>query len=79
MVDYTGLNKYVQRPLWPFPWCQDVMDQISPDSKYFAALDCSAGYHQIKLDQQESEAHNFHPAEREIFIQKGAYGVERFF
>ena len=50
VVDFTGLNKYVRRRHWPFPSCQDVMDQIDSDSKYFATMDCTAGYHQIKLD-----------------------------
>ena len=59
VVDFTGLNKYVQRPHWPFPSCQDVMDQIEPNSKYFAALDCTAGYHQIQLDRESQKLTTF--------------------
>ena len=27
VVDFTGINKYVRRPHWPFPSCQDIIDQ----------------------------------------------------
>ena len=59
VVDYTGLNKYVNRPHWPFPSCQEVMDQISPHAKFFATLDCTAGYHQIQMDRKSQKLTTF--------------------
>ena len=54
VVDFTGLNKWVERPIHPFPSSQDIMDRIPPGSRFFAKLDCVQGYHQIELDETSS-------------------------
>ena len=59
VTDYTELNKYVKRPVHPFPTSQDIMQSISSGSKFFATLDCKFGYFQIKLDDESSQLTTF--------------------
>ena len=54
VVDYTGLNKYVERPVHPLQSCLEVTSGLDPDSKYFAKLDATSGYHQVPLDEDSS-------------------------
>lgn len=51
VVDYKGLNKFVQRPIHPFPSISDVKSMIPPDAKWFATLDATKGYWQVPLDE----------------------------
>ena len=59
VVDFTGLNKYVKRPVHNFPSSKDIMDRISPGSKFFCKMDCIQGYHQIELDEESSKLTTF--------------------
>lgn len=54
VTDYTALNKYVKRPVHPFPSSLDIIRAIKPDSSYFAKLDAVQGYFQIPLDEESS-------------------------
>ena len=59
VVDYTNLNKWVQRPVHTFPTSKDIMDRIPAGSKYFCKMDCVQGYHQIELDSESSKLTTF--------------------
>ena len=59
VVDYTGLNKYVQRPVHPFPSTKDIIQQLPSDGVYFATLDAVQGYHQIQLSEDSSKLTTF--------------------
>jgi hypothetical protein len=50
VTDYTALNRFVTRPVHPFPSPVDVMRLIKPESKVFAKLDAYSGYFQILLE-----------------------------
>ena len=52
VVDYTGLNKYVKRPIHPFPSAMDVSASIPASAKWFVVLDAVKGYWQIELDEE---------------------------
>ena len=68
VVDYTGLNRYVKRPVHPFPATKDIIGQLPPDAKYFAVLDAVQGYYQIELDEASSKSTTFIlPSGRYIF------------
>lgn len=45
VLDYTGLNQYVQRPIHPFPSSQNIINQIPSDSNVFCTLDAIQGYY----------------------------------
>ena len=59
VVDFSHLNKYVERPVHPFPSCVDVINNIPSDSKVFAKLDAVSGYFQIPLDEESSKLTTF--------------------
>lgn len=54
VTDFTALNKYVQRPVHPFPSSLEILRKISPDTKVFCKMDAVQGYHQIPLDEKSS-------------------------
>ena len=54
VVDFTGLNKHVRRPVHVFPSTQDIISGLDPGSKVFAKLDATQGYHQVPLDEDSS-------------------------
>ena len=59
VTDYTALNRFVQRPIHPFPSAKDLMQRISADSKFFAKIDAIHGYFQIPLDEESSKLTTF--------------------
>ena len=52
VVDLVHLNKFVERPVHPFPSPKDIIAQIPGTSKYFAVFDAKNGYWQISLDEE---------------------------
>jgi hypothetical protein len=54
VTDYTKLNTFVKRPVHPFPSSVDIIQKVSPSSKFFAKLDAVHGYFQIPLDEKSS-------------------------
>ena len=54
VTDYTKLNKFVKRPIHPFPSATEVMQSIPKDANLFAKLDAVHGYFQLALDEESS-------------------------
>ena len=54
VTDFTGLNKYVLRPVHPFPSSQEIISGLNPRSRVFCKMDAVQGYHQIPLDEDSS-------------------------
>ena len=52
VVDYTGLNKYIKRPVHPFPSPQYLSGKIPASAKWFLVLDAVKGYWQVELDEE---------------------------
>lgn len=50
VVDYSALNRYVRRPVHPFPSPKQLASSIPPTAKWFAAFDAVKGYWQVELD-----------------------------
>ena len=59
VVDFTQLNKFVKRPHHGFPSSTEIVSGLDSDSKYFAKLDATQGYHQIPLDEDSSKLTTF--------------------
>ena len=55
ITDFRGLNKYVNRPIHPFPTVKEVCSSIPNGTKYFMKLDAQKGYFQIPVEK-ESQA-----------------------
>ena len=54
VTDYTKLNKFVVRPVHPFPSVVDIIQSIPASAACFAKLDATHGYFQIPLDEEAS-------------------------
>ena len=61
VTDYTKLNKFVIRPVHPFPSVADIVQSIPATSTCFAKLDATHGYFQIPLSKDASELLFFYP------------------
>jgi hypothetical protein len=59
VTDFTGLNKFISRPVHPFLCPQDIIKGILPTSKYFITLDAVQGYYQVPLDAESSDLTTF--------------------
>ena len=49
VTDFTRLNKFVKRPVHPFPSASDILMSVKAGSKYFACLDLVWGYFQCEM------------------------------
>ena len=49
VTDFTYLNRFVKRPVHPFPSADDIIRNIPQGSRFFAKLDAVQGYHQVPL------------------------------
>ena len=54
VTDYTELNKYVKRPIHPFPSTRDILQAIPREAKIFAKMDAVHGYFQLGMDKKSS-------------------------
>ena len=59
VADLVHLNKFVERPVQPFPTPRDIVAMVPGTSKYFAILDAKNGYWQIPLDDERKPLTTF--------------------
>ncbi len=52
MIDFTLLNKYIERPMHSFPLMDQVQHAIRHDTCFMACIDFPSGYFQLKLDKE---------------------------
>ena len=52
VVDYRTINRFIDRPVHPFPSPRDILKDIKPDSRWFMKLDALQGYYQVPLTEQ---------------------------
>ena len=48
-VDYRGLNTVTKADIFPLPWIDDLLDQLSK-ACYFSTLDLASGIWQIQVE-----------------------------
>ena len=59
VTDHTKLNKFVVRPVHPFPTVSDIIQSIPASAACFAKLDATHKYFQIPLDEEASKLTTF--------------------
>ena len=59
VTDFTRLNKFVRRPVHPFPCVQQIVQDIPHGMKFFAKLDAIHGYFQLQLDEESADLTTF--------------------
>ena len=57
--DYMKLNRYVRRPVHPFPLVKEIVQALPARTKYFAKMDALHGYFQLVMDEQSSKITKF--------------------
>ena len=54
VTDFTHLNKYVNRPVHPFPSTRDILRSIPQNTVYFLKMDAVHAYFQLALSEESS-------------------------
>ena len=70
VVDYRQINKFIDRPVHPFPSCRDILHNIKSDSRWFLKFDAAWGYYQMPLDEESSRLTTF-------LVESGRYRFTR--
>ena len=59
VTDYIKLNRFIVRPVHPFPSVSDIIQSIPAPAACFAKLDATHRYFQIPLDEEASRLTTF--------------------
>ena len=59
VTDYSKINKFVKRPMHPFPSIADIVRSIPAGTCFFAKMDEIHGYFQLALDEDSSKLTTF--------------------
>ena len=59
VTDFTCLNRFIDRPVHPFPTTEMIQQSIHPASRYFAKVDLVSAYHQIPLAVEDQALTTF--------------------
>ena len=57
-IDYRHLNKYTKKVNYPLPNVDMLLDTLS-GARVYTALDCSQGFHQLRIDPDSQEKTSF--------------------
>ena len=71
VTDFRALNKYVERPVHPFPSASDIVSSIPAGTTHFVKFDALKGYFQIPLDPESMDLTAF------MIPGKGRYVYQR--
>ena len=52
VIDFTLLNKYIERPVHSFPSTDQIQQAIRHDTCFMACIDFPSGYFQLRLDKE---------------------------
>ena len=59
VTNYRKLNRYVRRPVHPFPSVREIVQAVPVGTKYFAKVDALHGYFQLAMDEPSSKITTF--------------------
>ena len=54
LVDYRKINEDTNHDAYPLPIIDDILDQLE-NAKFFSAFNLSAGFHQIRMREQDKK------------------------
>lgn len=73
-VDFRHLNAITIKPNFPLSIIDELLDELA-GSKWFSKLDLRAGYHQIRLVEQDEEKTAFKTHQGHFQFRVLPYGV----
>ena len=59
VTDFRQINKFISRPVHPFPSPKDIVRGIQPTSSWFLKFDAVHGYFQVPLDEESAKLTTF--------------------
>ena len=75
VTDFTHLNRYVIRPVHPFPSALDITRKIKPGARFLAKMDATKGYHQLQLDEDSRKLTTFLLPSGKFRYKRGPMGL----
>ena len=76
VTDFTQLNKFIKRPIHPFPIAADIVQRIPKGAKIFAKLDALQGYHQVPLAEDCRHLTTFLLPQGKFRYKRGPMGLK---
>lgn len=74
-IDFRQLNNHTIGDSFPLPNIQDILDKLGR-SRYFTALDCASGYHQIPIAENDRKKAAFSTSSGHFEFTKMAFGLK---
>jgi len=75
VVDYKELNEKTAGNTYPLPDITEILEQLG-QAKYFSCLDLAMGYHQIDMDQSDSDKSAFSTKEGHWEYKRMPFGLK---
>ena len=75
VTDFTQLNKAIKRPVHPFPSANDITRKIQAETKFFAKMDATQGYHQVPLAEESRKFTTFLIPRGKFRYRRGPMGL----
>ena len=73
-LDFRQLNKITERPAFPMPHIDEMLDILN-GSRYFSTIDLSNAYYQVKLDEESQEKTAFSTKTGQFCFNRMPFGI----
>ena len=73
-LDFRQLNEITERPIFPIPNVDEILDHIG-NAKYFSTLDLGNAYYQIELEEASKEKTAFSTRNRQYCFNRMPFGI----
>ena len=73
-LDFRQLNEITERPIFPIPNVDEILDHIG-NARYFSTLDLGNAYYQIELEEASKEKTAFSTRNRQYCFNRMPFGI----
>ena len=75
VIDFTSLNKYIERPVHSFPSTDHIQQAIRQNTRFMACVDFPSGYFQLRLDKGSQSLTVFNTEFRRYLFLRALQGL----